>query len=164
LGYQVALHLSYFRKSQIRYYYYNNRADPLAINSLRLYGWRTRFHSMAWQYKFNSDTRLITQLLFGDTLMGPGAVDSDYWAHYLMLSHRVNQHRISLRYDRFMAVDKDQFNAITLDYNDSDGWGWTLNWRYQIDPNWQVGLEYHTNRSYAVSDHFRPSFPNRHTA
>lgn len=145
-GFYIGLHLSYFNQSSFRYYYYDNQADPLTVNSQRLYGWRTKFHSLSFQHKFNSNTRLISQLMTGSTVMGVKFVYVDFDAWYLMLSHQVSQHRISLRYDRFMVIEDDVFPT---DMNNSDGYGLTLAWRYDLDDNWQLGIEQHFNKNTA---------------
>ncbi len=145
-GFYTGLHLSYFNQSSFRYYYYDNQADPLAVNSQRLYGWRTKFHSFSMQHKLDANTRLISQIMTGSTVMGVKYVYVDFDAWYLMLSHTVSQHRISLRYDRFMVSEDDVFPT---DMNNSDGYGLTLAWRYDIDENWQLGIEQHFNKNTA---------------
>ncbi|MFT5676336.1 MAG: hypothetical protein ACI808_002277 [Paraglaciecola sp.] len=148
LGYYLGAHLDYYQKTKLRYYYYDNRAEPLAINSLRLYGWRTKFHSIAGQHNFNNDTRVIGQLLTGSSAMGERIVFIDFDAWYLMLSHKIEKHRLSLRYDKFKVRGDD---ARPLDNNNSKGYGLTLAWRYNLNKNWQVGVEQHINQNSALN-------------
>jgi hypothetical protein len=147
-GYYLGLHLDYYKQSSLRYYYYDNRANPLAVNEQRLYAWRTKFHSLALQHKFSSDTRLIAQVLSGSTLMGAKYVYVDFNAWYLMISHTIGPHRLSLRYDNFEVSEKAS-DILAFDPNSSDGKGLTLAWRYNWRENWQVGLEYHQNHNKA---------------
>lgn len=146
LGFYVGAHLDYFKQSSLRYYYYDNRADPLALNEQRLYGWRTKFHSIAFQHKFTPNTRVVSQLMTGSTAMGDRFVFADFDAFYLMLSHKMDKHRLSVRYDRFMVQEDD---IIPIDINDSDGFGFTLAWRYDWQANWQFGIEQHYNKNRA---------------
>ena len=146
IGYYLGLHIDYYKRSSLRCYFYDNQADPLAINDLRLYGWRTKFHSLALQHKFSNTTRMIAQGLKGSTLMGGRFVYVDYEAWYLMLSHKIDKHRISVRYDHF---DVDEDDIFVFDPNNSNGHGLTAAWRYNWKPNWQLGLEWHKNQSHA---------------
>lgn len=147
-GYYLGAHLDHYQQSSLRYYYYDNRANPLALNDQRLYAWRTKFHSLAAQHKFNADTRLIAQLLKGSTLMGANYVYADFNAWYLMLSHTVGQHRLSLRYDKFEVQERAE-DIFAFDPNSSHGEGLTMAWRYNWLENWQVGAEYHYNHNSA---------------
>lgn len=148
LGYYLGLHLDYYKKTSMRYYFYDNKANPLAVNDQRLYGWRTKFHSLALQHKLSRSTRLLGQLLTGSSLMGSRFVYIDYDAWYLMLSHKIGSHRLSARYDQFKVREDDVF---PWDYNDSDGYGLTFAWRYQWTPNWQLGAEIHLNENSATN-------------
>ncbi|ALS99501.1 hypothetical protein [Lacimicrobium alkaliphilum] len=147
-GFYIGGHLDYFKKTRLRYYYYDNNADPLAVNHQRLYAWHTRFHSLAFSHQLNSDTRLLGQWMDGTTEMGRRWVYAEFDAWYLMLSHRTGRHRFSLRYDHFTVTEDDIW---PWDYNHSDGEGLTVNWRYHLNKNWQLGLEHHINSNTAVN-------------
>jgi hypothetical protein len=148
LGYYLGVHLAYFKLTSLRYYYYDNQADPTEVNAQRIYGWRTRFHSLALQQQFSANTRIIAQWMSGDTLMGKRYVAADFSAWYVLLSYTFDQHRLSARFDKFMVEEDDIF---AWDRNDSHGEALTLAWRYDLNPQWQVGLEQHFNRNYAAS-------------
>jgi hypothetical protein len=148
LGFYIGTHLNYFRQSSLRYYYFDNQADPNQVNQQRLYGWRTRFHSLAVQHEFNAQNRLIAQWLSGNTVMGERFVAADFESWYLMFSHSNNGHRVSIRYDNFKVIEDDVF---AWDMNDSKGDALTLAWRYTINSRWQIGLEHHLNTNYAAS-------------
>ncbi|GAA0361762.1 hypothetical protein GCM10009092_27660 [Bowmanella denitrificans] len=147
-GYYAGVHLDYYQHSNLRYYYYDNNADPLAANDQRLYAWHTRFHSLALSHRFGNDTRIIGQWLKGDTEMGTRWVFVNFDAWYLLLSHKWNKHRFSLRLDSFKAREDDKW---AWDPNNSDGRALTLTWRYDLSPHWQVGLEHHVNRNTAAN-------------
>jgi hypothetical protein len=54
------------------------------------------------------------------------------------LSHKIKRHRFSVRYDYFEVTDKDDWK---FDPNASHGEGLTATWRYQLTPQWQIGVE-----------------------
>lgn len=143
-GFYLGAHIDYYRQSSLRYYYYDNQADPNVVNYERLYAWRTKFHSLALQHKFNKSTRLIAQWLTGSSVMGKHFVYIDFDAWYLMVSHKYKAHRFSARFDSFEVSEDDIF---PWDPNNSDGVALTLAWRYDINKNWQVGLEQHFNQN-----------------
>lgn len=145
-GYYIGAHVRYLNQTSFRYYFYDNLADPLEVNEQRLYAWRTKFHSFAFQHKFNNSTRLISQWMTGSSVMGNSFVFVNFDAWYLMLSHQQNEHRYSVRFDRFIVEEDD---AIPEDINSSDGYGLTFAWRYDISANWQLGFEQHVNKNTA---------------
>lgn len=146
IGFYLGAHIEYYKQSTLRYYYYDNQADPLAVSHERLYGWRTKFHSLALQHKFDGNTRILGQWLSGSSAMGTRSVYIDFDAWYVMLSHKYKAHRISLRFDKFKVREDDIFS---WDPNNSDGQGVTLAWRYDIDSTWQIGAEQHINKNSA---------------
>jgi hypothetical protein len=146
IGFYLGTHLEYYKQSTLRYYYYDNQANPLAVSHERLYGWRTKFHSLALQHKFNGNTRVLGQFLSGSSVMGDRFVYIDFDAWYVMLSHKHKAHRISLRFDKFKVREDDIF---PWDPNNSHGHGYTLAWRFDVDKNWQIGLEQHINQNSA---------------
>ncbi len=146
VGGYVGGHWQYKKQSEVRFYYYYNDGNPLKKRQDMQYAWRTEFSSLAWQYRFNANTRLLTQWMQGSTEMGVGVASRiDYESFYLMLSHKWKSHRFSIRYDDFETVENDN---IPQDPNDSDGHAWTLAWRYDVNSNWQVGAEWLSLESY----------------
>ncbi|MBU3023471.1 hypothetical protein KO518_16855 [Aestuariibacter sp. A3R04] len=138
-GIYIGAHLDYQRQAKLRYYYYDNLANPNAVNHQRLYAWRTRFHSLAFQHNISSSTRIIAQWMLGDTLMGERFVYTDFQAFYAMISHKAGQHRFSARGDVFDVREDDIFPN---DQNNSHGSALTANWRYNLSEHWQLGAEY----------------------
>ena len=139
-GYYAGVHWDYLKRSQFRFYYYDNNADPSIFNrTTGQYAWHTRFSSLAWLYKFTGKTRLIAQLLDGKTEMGANKlIYNRFYSHYLMLSHKAGKHRLSLRYDYFKVDDDD---TTAFDPNASHGEGLTATWRYQLTDMVQIGVE-----------------------
>lgn len=140
-GAYVGVHWDYFKQSQLRVYYYDNNGDPSVVNiRTGQYAWDTKFTSVAWQYKFNPQWRLITQAMIGNTAMGRSrGVDTDFSAYYALVSYQQGKHRVSARFDDFSVTEQDHW---LWDPNDSDGQSWTLAWRYDLQQNWQFGLEF----------------------
>ncbi|WP_210797894.1 hypothetical protein [Pseudoalteromonas ostreae] len=139
-GYYAGVHWDYLKKSQFRFYYYDNNGDPAALNkSTGQYAWDTRFSSAAWLYKFTANTRFITQMMSGSTAMGTKrGVNNRFYSHFVLVSHKMAKHRISIRYDYFEVTDHDDW---LFDPNASEGEGITATLRYQLTPQWQLGIE-----------------------
>ncbi|MGB3727238.1 MAG: hypothetical protein WA981_15920 [Glaciecola sp.] len=143
-GSYAGLHIDYLRKTNIRYYIYNNRTNPNAINAQRIYAWRTKFHSLALEHVVNKNWRILSQMMTGSTLMGDNMVSADYTAAYLMASYKYQLHRTSVRIDYY---DVDENDAHPQDPNNNHGVGITTAWRYAFSPNIELGAEYHFHKS-----------------
>lgn len=139
-GFQAGVHWDYQKKSRLRYYYFNNNADESVLARAGQYAWHTIFHSLAWQYRFNREWRLIMHAMDGNTAMGPGAVNVDFRSWYAMLHYRTKKQSFTVRFDDFKTVDVD--DLIPIDNNNGDGWGFTATYRYNISDNWQIGAEF----------------------
>ncbi|MDO3383653.1 hypothetical protein [Gilvimarinus algae] len=139
-GYYLGGHWDYYKRSQLRLYYYDNNGDPASLNEQSgQYAWDTRFWSLSWLFKLTDNTRLITQAIQGSTAMGDTrGVNNDYRAWFLLLSHSLGAHRISARYDDFEVIDNDHW---AFDPNNSHGESLAVAWRYRLDKHWQVGAE-----------------------
>jgi hypothetical protein len=73
-------------------------------------------------------------------------VDNRFYSHFILLSHKLALHRLSIRYDYFEVTDKDDW---AFDPNASHGEGITATWRYQLNQQWQLGAEASALRSQA---------------
>lgn len=138
-GFHTGLHWDYQKKSRLRYYYYNNKADEEVLARGGQYAWHTIFHSLAWQYRFDRNWRLIMQGMDGFTAMGPSAVLVGFNSWYAMLNYRDKSQSFTFRYDDFKTIDKDRL--IPEDNNNGDGWAMTATYRYNLSENWQLGTE-----------------------
>lgn len=140
VGFYVGGEWNYKGKSRVRYFYYDNNGDVDAPGAEGgQFAWKTRYHSIAWQYRFNKAWRLLAQTMHGDTEMWRNAVKLDFSASYVMLNYSKQAHRVSLRFDRFETVDRDGWMT---DINDGDGHGITFAYKYRLDEHWQFGAEY----------------------
>ena len=84
----------------------DNQGDTTLIKGE--YAWRTRFAIAGMSWSVTDNIEILTEAMFGDSTMGvaPG-VDIDFYSTYLMASYRINDYRISARYDQFGIDDKD---------------------------------------------------------
>lgn len=140
LGFYLGGEWNYRGKSKVRYFYYDNNGDkstPPASGGQ--FSWETRFHSLAWQYRFNKEWRLIAQTMQGDSDVWNSLIKFDFSASYIMLNYRQGKHLISGRYDWFETVDKD---GLDIDNNSGDGEGITLAYKYRLSDAWRFGAEY----------------------
>ena len=147
-GFYLGAHLNYQRKTIFKYYYYDNNGDPSAINDIRIYAWDTKFHSFALSHNLSTSTRLLSQVMIGRTDMGPRVVYADFASAYVMLSHKRDEHRYSVRVE-YSKVDED--DMYPYDQNDSKTTAITAAWRYQHDANIELGLELHVNTNEAAN-------------
>jgi hypothetical protein len=106
LGRYVAGHYGHAGRLEVSVLHYDNRADPLRIAG-RQYGWRTRFDHASLRLRLPGNWELRAQGLWGETLMGPAAVQVDFAAWYVLATHAIGEASISLRYDDFGSTDRD---------------------------------------------------------
>ena len=144
IGYYLGFNARYLRKLDLRYFYYNNRADPLVQDQRRLYSWRTEFNSLAARYLVTRNTELSFHLLDGLTEMGDNIVFVDYTAFYTAISHTFGQHKLSARVDIFNVDERD---TLFEDPSDSHGLALTTNWTYRYSDKWQTAVELIGNKN-----------------
>ncbi|MBT1450210.1 hypothetical protein KJ365_04900 [Glaciecola sp. XM2] len=147
-GGYVGAHLRYFRKREVRYYYYDNFADPTVVNQERLYAWHTKFHSLSYIHELNRNWRFLAHWLYGSTEMGERGVYADFDSIFGLVSYSQNKHRVSLRLEHFDVQEDD---LKPQDPNDSDGQAITIAWRYQITPMVELGMEWHQNDNFVAN-------------
>ena len=144
VGFYLGGSWEYQRRVQINMMHYDNRADPTAMRDGQI-AWHTSFDHVSIQFNLPKNTRLIGQYLFGDTFLNNQVTGFMAWVEYsswyLMLSQRINEHRISARYERFDTDDLDTFKTAIHNSNE-DGWGWLISYRYQLNKSIQIGAEW----------------------
>ena len=159
-GGYLGVHLNYLRRTEFKYYRYDNFADPNAVNSQRLYAWRTKFHSLALNHKVSKNWQVKSQLLHGSTLMGNNFVHVDYTAGFLQSTYAVSAtSKITARIDVFDVSERDD---IPEDVNTSFGHAITLNYQYNINQQWRIGSEIHLNKNTALNRRSLGVLPQQH--
>ncbi|MDW7550769.1 hypothetical protein J8Z24_00585 [Pseudoalteromonas sp. SCSIO 43201] len=140
-GYYFGYHHDFSTRSAVNVYWYDNNGDPSKINyRTGQYAWDTKFISAAWRYKLSTQTQLLFQGMAGNTAMGTNrGVDNDFNSWFLLLTHKRNAWRFSVRAEQFKVIDKDDWQ---FDPNQSHGHGFTITAKYQLHSNWIVGAEW----------------------
>lgn len=146
-GYYVGAHLAYARKAELRYYYYDNNADPNIVDPDRIYAWHTRFHSLTLRYLPRPELTVFSQVLLGDTLMGEHIVDNDFSSAYIGAAYNLKQLgwedlTLAMRGDWYQVVDNDD---VMYDPNGSRGNAFTVSLRYDITSYLSVSTEWQLN-------------------
>ncbi|GBL04066.1 hypothetical protein [Glaciecola sp. KUL10] len=151
-GVYIGAHLAYLRRAELRYYFYDNRADPDKLTPERYYAWHTIFHSLSLNYQLTESTNLKMQLMDGSTLMGYRVVYADFSAAHIQVKTQIsNRIKLTARAETFDVFENDN---MPLDNNHSNGVSMTVNSQYEIDEHKSVGLEYSFVKNYAYN---RPS-------
>ena len=149
VGAYIGLHINYLRRTEVKYYRYDNLADPNVVNSQRLYPWRTKFHSIAINHQIDKQWQIKGQFMYGATLMGQNFVHVDYVAGFVQGTYKLNnKHKLSTRIDIFDVAERDD---IPEDINTSYGHAFTLNYQFKISENWRLGSELHFNKNTALN-------------
>jgi hypothetical protein len=148
-GYYYGLDWRLGRRALVALAHYDNRADPLSLRQGQ-YGWDTVFDHIGMQLELPGGIGLVAQWIDGTTVMGPvldGArvVDTAFESNYWLLTKQLARHRVSVRYDDFAVVDRDE---TPLDENDDSGHAWTLSYRYARSAALELALEWLRVRSY----------------
>lgn len=137
LGFYVGANYAYSGAEKTRFevavLHYDNRGDPLVIRSGQ-YSWRTRFNHVSLRLQGLGQWAFSAQLLGGNTLMGPNAVNLDYSAAYLLASHPLGPGTVALRVDRFSTRERPE-DVIRSDANSEDGKALALAYHWRISPS-----------------------------
>jgi hypothetical protein len=115
-------------------FFYDNGGDRTSVDSEHQWSWETRFFEAGARWEPSQDTRVLAQLINGETIMGYRMsagrwFDMGFQAAYALVQHRVGDDTISGRIDGFRTRDRT-FRAI--DDNQEDGWALTAAWRHRI--------------------------------
>jgi hypothetical protein len=127
LGFYAGARLRAAGRLDVDGLYFDSRGDPSAFDG-KQYAWATRFWNGGARLRLPSGFEVLGQYMDGETAMGrlPSGVlmsDIDYEAWYVLGTLVRGPLRVSVRYDRFSAVNRDIF--LVEDDNDEDGHAWT---------------------------------------
>jgi hypothetical protein len=142
-GYYVDGEWSISNRFLVRATHYDNRTDPFGYEDGQ-FAWETSFNQLGVKATLPGDIGLIGQWMHGYTVWGRvtdglHAVDNGFDSHFVLLTRAFDRHRVSLRYDDFEIIDKDQ---TPLDDNAENGHAWTVSYRYDVNKNFTLAAEW----------------------
>lgn len=141
-GYHAKGQWRYKGKGELSIGYYDNNANTRVVEKGQ-YAWLTRFIHIDNKWHLPYNILLLAQYMHGDTLMqspdGRDIVDNQYQAAYLLLSRRWQQHRLSVRLEKFDVTDND---ATADDNNNERGYAVTASYQYRLTKGWYLQAEY----------------------
>jgi hypothetical protein len=146
-GWYSGLHYLYRQDSELRFYHYDNRADPTVLAQGQ-YAWLNKFDQLAFQQQLSERWRLISQYLDGRTEMGFDTVLIDYRAAFVLLNYQHDTWQATLRYDHWQQWDRD---ATAGDDNSGRGHNLTLAWQYPLSERWSLLTEFSRMNSHQAS-------------
>lgn len=146
-GWYGGLHYLYQQNTEIRFYHYDNQADPTVLRQGQ-YAWLNRFNQLAFQQQLTERWRLISQWLEGHTDMGFDTVLVDYRTAFILLNYQQDFWQATLRYDHWQQRDKD---FTPGDDNNGRGHNWTLALQYPISASWTALAEFSRMNSHQAS-------------
>jgi len=146
-GWYGAVHYLYQQDTELRFYHYDNRADPTVLAQGQ-YAWLNKFDQLAFQQQFSERWRLVSQYLDGHTEMGYDTVLIDYRAAFILLNYQHDLWQATLRYDHWQQWDRD---ATAGDDNSGRGHNWTLAWQYPLSEHWVFLSEFSRMNSHQAS-------------
>ena len=110
--------------------YYDNRGDPTSLDEDGYWGWRTRFWNAGAIYQLDDKTRLLAQVMSGNTRMGFASpdiwVNTDFDAAYLMATRTIGEDSVSARADVFSTTDR---TSAVFGRTQENGWALTADYR-----------------------------------
>jgi hypothetical protein len=142
VGYYAGAEYKYREQLSVRALHYDNRGDP-AVEAGKESAWLSRFDAVGLRYVLPTRTTLITQALNGDTAVGESADGRgffivDYWSYFVLLSQQLNNHRVTVRYDRMHTYSSRGANIFNAEQSST---AWMLAYLWDIDRHWQLATE-----------------------
>ncbi|HEX7155472.1 MAG TPA: hypothetical protein VF618_28660 [Thermoanaerobaculia bacterium] len=125
------------------------------------YSWITRFNVISAEIGRTDSTIVAAEYLNGDTGMGfRGSpwVQMDFYAAYVLLSHKYGRNRWTARYDLFDNTEDDFSRA---ENNSENGRAWTLAWLFDLTEKARAAVEFTQITGERVDLTGDPSFDGR---
>lgn len=129
-------------------FYYDNRGDKIAVTDHQ-WSWATRFWNFGATFDLDEHTRLVSQVMTGQTMMGypePGHgewLNLGFTSAYLLATHSFGRSGIAGRAEYFDTHDRN-FDPAVDDAEDNrgeHGWALTAAYRYDLTRNARWMLE-----------------------
>ncbi|KZY59815.1 hypothetical protein A3755_14735 [Oleiphilus sp. HI0085] len=96
----------------------DNRGDTTLLHAE--YAWKTRFAMAGLAWRISEGWEFLSEASQGSSEMGAGpGIDIDFYSLYGMFSYRLNDYRISYRYDQFGIDDQDQMDQENNEFGRS---------------------------------------------
>ncbi len=129
-------------------FHYDNNGDMIAANADLQWAWATRFWNFGASLDLDEDTRLLSQVMTGEAMMGyPNGrsvwINLGFTAAYLLATHTDGRSAFTGRVDYFETRDRNFRPATDPAEDDRGEQGWALTgaYRYQVNPHAQLRLE-----------------------
>jgi hypothetical protein len=122
-------------------FYYDNAGNLVGEDKLE-WAWGTRFWNVGASLDLGEHTRILSQVMTGDTKMGYATpdiwVDTEFDAAYLLVTHRFGDDALSARFDVFETI-----NHTEEEYGDTreHGWAITADYRKRLSPHANILVE-----------------------
>lgn len=138
-GFAGRVRLTWPERATIQFTRVDNRGDRRLYRGE--YAWQTRFHLISGEIGRQDSTIAAAEYMSGSTGMGfpPVFVDLDFYAAYVLLSHKSGRQRFTFRYDVFQTEERDFSIA---ERNDEHGRAWTLTWLIHVTSRIRGGIEF----------------------
>ncbi len=130
-------------------FYYNNQGNLVGVDADHQWAWATRFWNFGGTLKLNEETRLLSQVMTGETLMGfpknghPEWFNVGFTSAYVLISHDHDRSGVTGRVEYFETRDRN-FRPATDD-TDADwgekGWAITGGYHFALTPHARLFLE-----------------------
>jgi hypothetical protein len=128
--------------------YYDNNGDKISLNRQLQWAWDTQFWNVGASWDVDDTTRLLSQVMTGESLMGyPNGrsvwINIGYTSAYLLATHSMGKHALTGRVEFFDVTDRN-FRPATDDPGDNrgeHGWAFTGAYRYQLNPHTRLIVE-----------------------
>lgn len=123
--------------------YYDNAGNRVAVDADKQWAWETRFFNAGLEWEVDPRTRVLAQVMNGETLMGfrqQGKIwiDVGYRAGYVLVRRKLGEDAVSGRVDLFRTTDR---TLQALDDNREHGWAATAAWRHRLNGHLDVIVE-----------------------
>ena len=119
-------------------FYYDNRGDKIAV-AKHQWAWATRFWNFGASLDLDEHTRILSQVMTGQTLMGypdPGHaewINLGFSSAYVLATHSFGRSALTGRAEYFKTSDRN-FDPAVHDPEDNRGeHGWALTAAYRYD-------------------------------
>jgi hypothetical protein len=129
-------------------FYYDNNGDKVSLNHQLQWSWETRFWNFGATWDVDDDTRVLSQVLTGEALMGfPNGrsvwINIGYTSAYVLATHSLGRSAVTGRVEYYETSDRNFRPATDPSEDDRGEFGWALTgaYRYQLNPHARIMVE-----------------------